>query len=229
MEAKKSPKADLENKKGLYLEIGLVVIIAAALVAFNIKSYDKEAKTAMVHMVEDFVEEDVIQTVEDTPPPPPEPEVPEVVTEVVVVENDAEIKNELGPIDMGDNANKAAETFTPIQTTVEEEVEDEEVFVFVEEVATFPEGEDALYEYLAKEIQYPVQARDGGIEGKVYVRFVVEKDGSITNIRIMRDIGGGCGEEAKRVVKGMPKWKPGKQRGRAVRSEFTLPVNFTLS
>lgn len=229
MEAKKSPKADLEKKKGLYLEIGLVVILAAALVAFNIKSYDKEAKTGMQRMVEDIIEEEVIQTVEETTPPPPEPEVPEVVTEVVVVDNDAKIENELGILDMGDNANKAAETFTPVETTIEQEVEDEEVFVFVEEVATFPGGEDALYEYLQKEIQYPNQARDGNIEGKVYVRFVVEKDGSITNIRIMRDIGGGCGEEAKRVVKGMPKWKPGKQRGRAVRSEFTLPVNFQLS
>lgn len=228
MEAKKSAKADLEKKKGLYLEIGLVVILAASLVAFNIKSYDVEEQAMMVRTQSTEVEEEVIQTMEEETPPPPEPEAPEVVTEVVVVDNDAEIENELGPIDMGDDANKAQEEFTPVKIEEDVEVEEEEVFVFVEETASFPGGDDALYEYLAKNIKYPAQARETNIEGKVYIKFIVEKDGSVSDVKCIRDIGGGCGAEAVRVVKTLPKWKPAKQRNRTVRSYFTLPVAFTL-
>ena len=228
MEAKKSAKADLENKKGLFIEIGLVVILAASLVAFNMKSYDMSELDIQQRVAVDELEDIIIQTQEETPPPPPEPEVPEVTTELVIVENDAEIENELGVLDVGDDANKEQETFVPVQIEEEQEVEEEEIFAVVEEVPTFVGGEDALYKFLGESIKYPAAALDNGIEGRVYVRFVVEKDGSVSNVRVLRDIGGGCGAEAMRVVKSMPKWKPGKQQGRAVRAEFNLPVNFTL-
>ena len=229
MEAKKNPQADLEKKKGLYLEIGLVAILAITLFAFNIKSYDQEEIQVQTRTAIDEVDETLIQTAEeDTPPEPPEPEAPEVVTEVNVIENDAESEHELGILDMGDDANKAAEAFTPVEIEEEKEVVEEEIFVFVEEQPSYPGGEAEMYKYFSDNIKYPDLARNGNIEGKVYVRFVVEKDGSITNVRVMRDIGGGCGNEAMRVVKAMPKWKPGKQRGKAVRTEFNLPVSFTL-
>lgn len=228
MEAKKSAKADLEKRKGLYLEIGLVVILVASLVAFNVKSFDKQEQTEIVRNVENIVEEEIIQTMEEETPPPPEPEAPEVVTEVKVVDDNQEIKNELGLIDMGDAANKAQEDFTPVKVEVEVEEEEEEIFVFVEQQPTFPGGDDALYAYLGKNIQYPKAAADGNIEGKVYIKFVVEKDGSVSDVKCIRDIGGGCGAEAVRVVKTLPKWTPGKQRGRSVRTYFTLPVAFTL-
>ena len=109
------------------------------------------------------------------------------------------------------------------------EGEEEEIFVFVEEFPSFPGGEEALYKYLYDNLQYPDMARDNNITGKVVIRFVVEKDGSITKAAIAREIGGGCGKEALRVVNGMPKWKPGKQSGKAVRTEFTLPVDFQLN
>lgn len=228
MELKKSPKADLEDKKGLLLEIGLVVALVFALVAFNIKSYDAEEVEVAQRTAINEIEDVIIQTAEDTPPPP-EPEAPEVATELVVVENDAEITHELGIVDMGDDANKAQEEFVPVEIEEEVVVEEEEIFQVVEEEPEFPGGMEALYKYLGESIKYPQLAKENNIEGKVYVTFVVEKDGSIANPRILRDIGGGCGNEAVRVVKAMPKWKAGKQRGKNVRVQFNLPVSFKLN
>jgi len=225
MEAKKSPKADLENRKGLYLEIGLVVILAVALLAFNIRSYDREQVEVMERVVLDEVEETIIQTEEQEKPPEPEPQQEQVLTEIEVVENDQEVE----AIDMSSFTEEVVngEVSAPIVEEKEEEVE-EEVVIIPDVNPEFNGGEAKLYEYLSENIKYPDLARDGGITGKVYVQFVVEKDGSITNIQVKRDIGGGCGEEAKRVVRGMPKWKPGKVGGRTVRSQFILPINFIL-
>lgn len=228
MELKKSQKADLENKKGLFAEVGLVVILAAALVGFNIKSYDREDVVVETREVSAEVEEQIVQTKELETPPPPEPEVPEVVTQVSVVQNDAEITNELGPVDMSANNAVNTEVQHVEVSQKEEEVAEEEVLVFVEENPEFPGGDAARLKFLSENLKYPPAARDNGIQGKVYIQFVVERDGRITNAKVLRDIGGGCGAEALRVVKSMPKWKPAKQQGRAVRSQFTLPVQFTL-
>ncbi|MBQ0161118.1 MAG: energy transducer TonB [Bacteroidales bacterium] len=228
MEAKKTPKADLENRKGLFLEIGMVVILAAVLVAFNVRTYEKEIKEVSTRTVADEIEDQIIQTQEEETPPPP-PEEPEVVaTDLTIVENDAELTNEVGIINAEDNANKAQEEFTKVEVEQEEEVEEEEIFLVVEEDAEFPGGLEALSKYLAENIKYPQLAKENNITGRVFVSFVVEKNGSVGNIKILRDIGGGCGAEAVRVVKAMPKWKPGKQRGKPVRSQFNLPVNFDL-
>lgn len=227
MEAKKTPRADLENRKGLYLEIGLVTILSLCLLAFNWKSYEKEAKVINTRDVDMVIDADVIQTQEEETPPPP-PEEPEVVaTELTVVENDAELTNEVGIINAEDNANKAQEEFH-VEETVEEVIVEEEIFLVVEEDPEFPGGLEALGKYLSENIKYPALAKENNITGRVFVSFVVEKDGHVGNIKILRDIGGGCGAEAVRVVKAMPKWKPGKQRGKPVRSQFNLPVSFEL-
>ena len=227
MELKKNPKADLEKRRGLYLEIGLVVILAATLVAFEVKSYDSEEETAFQREVIDEPEEVIIQTDVVEPPPPPPPEVPEVTTLINVVDDEQKIENEFVV-----NAEVTEETknveITQVKVEEEEEVAEEPIFTVVESEPEFPGGMEALYKYLAQNIKYPQLARENGITGKVYVTFVVEKDGSIANPRILRDIGGGCGAEAIRVVKAMPKWSPGKQRGKAVRVQFNLPVNFNL-
>lgn len=230
MEAKKSEKADLEKKKGLHLEIGLVTILALVLVAFNLRSTDKKDSGFAQQMVTTEMEEEILQTQQDEDIPEPEPEQPEpeVTTELEVVDDDADIKNELGIVDAGDNANKQQEEVVITDVGTEEVVEEEEIFVFVEEYPSYPGGEEALYKYLGENIQYPDVARDNNITGTVVIRFVVEKDGSITKAAIAREIGGGCGKEALRVVNSMPKWKPGKQSGKAVRTEFTLPVQFQL-
>ncbi len=232
MEAKKSQKADLENKKGLFLEIGMVTILALVLVAFNLRSTDKKDSNFAVQQVSTEMEEEILNTEEEQPEEPePEPEQPEpeVTTELEVVDNDAEIENELGIVDAGDDASKKQEEVVITDVGNEEAVEEEEIFVFVEEFPSFPGGEEALYKYLNDNLQYPDMARDNNITGKVVIRFVVEKDGSITKAAIAREIGGGCGKEALRVVNSMPKWKPGKQSGKAVRTEFTLPVDFQLN
>lgn len=226
MEAKKSPKADLENRKGLFLEIGLIVILALAFLAFNIKKYEREQVEAISRTVVDEVEETVLNTEEQEKPPEPEPVQEQVLTDIDVVDNDAVIENE---VDMSAFTEEVlnVDVSAPIVEEKEEEVE-EEVVIIPDVNPEFGGGEAKLYEYLQENIQYPQLARDGGITGKVYVQFVVEKDGSITNVQVKRDIGGGCGDEAKRVVKAMPKWKPGKVGGRTVRSQFVLPVNFNL-
>lgn len=231
MEAKKSEKADLEKKKGLHLEIGLVTILALVLVAFNLRSTDKKDSGFVQQMVSTEMEEEIIQTQqeEDIPEPEPEQPEPEVTTELEVVDDDADINNELGIVDAGDNANKQQEEVVITDVGGEETVEEEEIFVFVEEYPSFPGGEEALYKYLGESIQYPDVARENNITGTVIIRFVVEKDGSITKAAVAREIGGGCGKEALRVVNAMPKWKPGKQSGKAVRTEFTLPVQFQLN
>ncbi len=227
MELKKDPKADLEKRRGLYLEIGLVVTLVAALVAFNVKSYDKEEKVQFERQASEEQEEIIIQTQQEELPPPPPPEAPEVTTELEVVEDDAEIKTELVV-----NAEVTDETknieITPVKIEEEEEEEETQIFTVVENDPEFPGGMEALYKYLRDNIKYPQLARDNNITGKVYVTFVVERDGSIANPRVLKDIGGGCGAEAIRVVKSMPKWTPGKQRGKNVRVQYNLPVNFSL-
>ena len=108
------------------------------------------------------------------------------------------------------------------------EVEDDAIFVVAENAPEFPGGSDSLYAYIARNIKYPEAAKKEKIEGRVFVTFVIEKDGRVSNAKILRDIGGGCGEEAIRVVKNMPKWKPGTQRDNPVRFQFNLPVSFML-
>ena len=228
MESKKTPKADLEKRKFMHWEIGLVIILAITLVAFNIKSYDREEKEVSKRTAESEIEDVVIQTQQEETPPPP-PEEPEVVaTDLTVVENDAELTNEVGIINADDNANKAQEEFVRVEVVEEEQEEEEEVFLVVEDDPEFPGGLEALSRFIAENIKYPQLAKENNITGRVFVTFVVEKDGSVANVKVLRDIGGGCGAEAVRVVKAMPKWKPGKQRGKAVRTQFNLPVSFNL-
>lgn len=110
----------------------------------------------------------------------------------------------------------------------EEESEEQQIFMVVDLMPEFPGGEANLNKYLAENIINPQMAKENGIQGRVFVTFVVERDGSVTDVRVLRGIGGGCDEEAVRVVKGMPKWTPGKYGGEAVRVQYNLPVKFTL-
>lgn len=227
MEAKKSPKADLEKKKGLFLEIGLVATLALVLLAFNLKSYDQKEIEIIQNHIDGPEELDVQITKPDEPPPPP-PE-PEVVTptELNVVADNEQVDDV--DINAEDDANTAQEAYVaPVVETKDEEVVEEEIFISVEKMPEFPGGEEKLYKYLRDNLKYPDMATQQNIQGKVYVQFVVEKDGSIANPKVLRDIGGGCGDEALRVVRAMPKWNPGIQRTKKVRVQYTLPVNFQL-
>ena len=178
---------------------------------------------------------------EETPPPPPPPPPPEAMAERVrftapIVVEDSAVENSMVSMD---DLNKRSNT-EALSSNVEVQIEEsntpsileeppvKEIFTVVEEQPGFVGGEESRIAYLQQNIKYPEEAKELGIQGKVFVTFVVEIDGSITDVKVLRGIGGGCDEEAIRVVSSMPKWVPGKQRGTAVRVQFNLPIKFTL-
>ncbi|HKK10547.1 MAG TPA: energy transducer TonB [Bacteroidales bacterium] len=223
MELKKSPKTDLEKKKILFLQAGLIISLALVLTAFEWKSYKKQGNTLLPREISD-VPEEMIPVTNTKPPPPPEP--PKTTTELNIVKNEIDVEDKI-IIDAGAGQDTKIEQWRP-QIPDEKYVEDDKIFIVVEEDPGFPGGEQARMQYLANNIEYPQLARENRIQGTVYVTFVVEKDGSVTDVRVLRGIGGGCDQEAIEVVKNMPKWKPGKQRGKPVRVQFNMPIRFTL-
>ena len=223
MEEKKSPKADLEGKKLTFTLIGLIIALALTWGVFEIKSYDKQEFADIGRTVEVLEEEMVEITKQEQKPQPVE--VPKQTTQIQVVEDDVEVEDV--EINADIDQNEIIEEYVAPEVE-EEEVVEQEIFQIVEEMPDFPGGVAKLSEYLQKNIKYPQMARESGIQGRVFVNFVVEPDGSVSNVKVLRSLGGGCDEEAMRVVKAMPKWKPGKQRGKAVRVSYILPVNFKL-
>jgi len=224
MEAKKTSKADLENKKRIFLQLGLVVALAIVWSAFEYKQYERRHIDLGQLDIEIIEEEDIPITRQETPPPPPPPE---PSTELIIVEDDVEIDEEF-MIDTEATVFTEVQEFTPI-IVEEEEIAEETIFTIVEDEPEFPGGPSALMQYLQSNLRYPTMAREAGIQGTVFVTFVVERDGSITDVKILRGVGGGLDEEAVRVVRGMPRWTPGRQRGQAVRVQFNLPIRFVLN
>ena len=223
MEAKKNPEADLEKTRGLFLNVGFILALLIVIGAFRYHS--GETELADLGEVQDTFEEmkDIPLTEQPPPPPPPPPVPPEPVP---VPEE--EIEEEIIEYNFESDFDEDTEILDfAITEDIEEEVADE-IFDVVEDQPEFPGGEAALYSYLGENINYPSQARRMGIEGRVYVQFVVDRDGSITQVQAVRGIGAGCDEEAVRVVKAMPKWDPGRQRGRAVRVKMIVPITFKL-
>ncbi|MFU8842948.1 MAG: energy transducer TonB [Bacteroidales bacterium] len=221
---KKSPKADLENKKVIFIEIGLVVALAITLAAFEWKSYEKRDLMEITREV-DLTPEEMAEITLHTPPPPPPPP-PQQTTVIEIVEDDLEIDDDI-EIDVEADQTTVIQEYVPVQ--VEEELEDVQVFTVVESMPEFPGGDAARIKYLNDNIIYPQMARESGIQGRVFVTFVVERDGSVTDVQVLRGIGGGCDEEALRVIRNMPKWVPGKQRGKPVRVQFNMPILFKLN
>lgn len=219
MEAKKNPEVDLERRKGSFMLLGLVTALALTLVAFEWTTFEKQLGS-LGSLDLEFLEEEVIPPSATPPPPPPPPPAPTTVLEIV------DDKEDIVEVEMQDQEVKE-DTKVEIQTR-EEVVEEEQIFTIVEEMPSFPGGEAELFKFLGKNIKYPQMASDAGISGVVYVTFVVDKDGKIRDVKVLRGIGGGCDEEAIRVVKSMPAWKPGKQRGKAVTVQYNLPIRFTL-
>ncbi|MDP2422961.1 MAG: energy transducer TonB [Bacteroidales bacterium] len=224
MESKKSAKANLENKRRMFVQIGLIVALTITLVAFEWKSYDRIMTDLGEREMVDIPEEMIEITRQDQPPPPPAP--PPQTTLINIVEDNVEIKDDI-IINVDVDQKTRIEAYIP-PAVVEKEVEEHEIFIVVEVSPSFPGGEADRIRFLQENIRYPQMARESGIQGTVYVQFVVERDGSVTDVKVLRGIGGGCDEEAIRVIKAMPKWNPGKQRNRPVRVQFTMPIRFTL-
>lgn len=221
MELKKSQNANLEKKRIPLIIIGILFSTALVLVAFEWRTYETEV-ASLGQLDIDLIEEEIIPISQQQPPPPPPPPAPTTVIEIV--EDEKEIEEELVIEDMEVDEDTEIEF---IEEAVEEVVE-EQIFTIVEEMPSFPGGEPAMMKYLANNIKYPAIAKDANIQGTVYVTFVVNEKGEVKDVKVLRSIGGGTDEEAIRVVENMPKWKPGKQRGKAVKVQYNLPIRFTL-
>lgn len=229
MEIKKSPKADLEGKKMLFKEIGLAVVLGLVLACFEWSQRDVQLDLS--GMVDDSaaVEEEMVPvtTQEEIKPPPPPP--PPKLTEVLnIVDDDTEINDEMELIDSEANEDTEFEIRDVVEVVEEEPEEDNEVFLIVEEMPSFPGGNEKIAEYLSKNIKYPVIAQENGIQGRVFVNFIINQKGEVTNVKVARPFDPNLDKEAVRVVENMPKWNPGKQRGKAVKVSYNLPINFVL-
>jgi protein TonB len=217
------------------LLIGVFMIGAAVtyplLAAYLTKSkIVKETKT---------VEIDILNAPKEElpPPPPPPPPPPDVVQQqrfvAPVVTTDSVETTMVTQDDLSTKPNTEAPAeesmvVEEVKTQVIEQAAPAQIFTVVEEQPTYPGGDEARIKYLQDNMKYPEEAKELGVQGKVYVTFVVEVDGSISDVKVLRGIGSGCDDEAIRVVKSMPKWVPGKQRGVPVRVQFNLPINFKL-
>jgi protein TonB len=226
MEEKKSPKASLENKKSLFILIGLVMALSFIYIALEWTAREITIYEGVQTDLKTEEELDIIQTTQDETPPPPPPPAPEVIEVLNVVENTVETQTI--NIETEDTKNKAVEIIAaPVAAPIHEE-DEQVIFQVVETMPQFPGGEQALFKFLNENIKYPVIAQENGIQGRVICQFVVNTDGSIVDIQVVRGVDPSLDKEAVRVIQSMPKWIPGKQRGKPVRVRFTLPINFKL-
>lgn len=223
MESKKSEKADLTKKSGLFFSVGLLITMGLALFAFESKQYDDNNINDLGRSTNEF--EEVIEVPPTEIPPPPQPVIQQ--PQIVEVPDEEEIKEDLKiNLDIEVTEDTKPETVI-VQATVEEEDVDQ-IFTVVEESASPKGGMAAFYKYVSDKMKYPAQARRMGTEGRVFVEFVVNRDGSITDVRAVKGIGAGCDEEAVRVVQSAPPWTPGKQRGKPVKQKMVIPIIFKL-
>jgi len=229
MEPKKHKKANLENKKILFREIGFVVAIALVFIAFEWTSVPKELNGFSQEQQSDVVQENVPVTRQQErkePPPPPPPQSTDVLN---IVDNDVDIEDELVLEET------AADQDTKVQIDAflqqeESEEEDEEIFVIVQDMPDFKGGGlKAFTKYVQKKLEYPLIAQENGVQGTVFVRFVVDKDGSIIMVEIIRGVDPVLDKAAMAAVTDAPDWEPGKQRGKPVRVCCTIPIVFRLN
>ena len=228
MEIKKTEKASLENKKLLFVEIGLVVSLAITLFAFEWTS--TETETALLEdTTEILIEEEIISTQMETPPPPPEaPKIPVLSDQIDIVDDEIEIEDDMF-MNLEDDASLGVEIMDYVDV-IEEEVEEEAIpFQLVEEKPSFQGGDaNQFSKWVNQRLVYPEIAKENGVQGRVTLQFTVEKDGSVTKVKVLRGVDPSLDKEAVRVVSQSPKWKPGKQRDRAVPVTYTFPVIFQL-
>jgi periplasmic protein TonB len=243
----KYPDLDIFRISGSLRIYGIMVALIIMIFAFSWTNYDQKMDlSGLLGTLDEVIEMETPRTAEPPPPPPPPPppavqvvatDLPDIETKIF---EDRSISEETA-IEVPVIIKKEKEAPPPPPPPPPPTEDEREIFKVVEDAPTFPGCEEIvekperqqcaetkLLEFIYSQITYPGIARENGIEGMVYVRFVVERNGSISNIEVVRDVGGGCGDEAARVVKLMPKWNPGKQRGMPVRVMFTLPVKFDL-
>ena len=227
MEIKKSPKADLQNKRGLFLEIGLAVSLLVVILAFN---WSQREKVYVIMPTEVSVtdEEVIINTTQDQKPPEPVKQTITVVSDVLnIVKNDTKITTELSFEEFDPDA---AVNVAPIAAKPKEEkIEEEQPFLKAEFMPQFQGGDlNDFRAWVQKKLIYPAIAQENGVQGKVILTFVIEKDGTLTNIEILATPDPSLADEAIRVLKTSPKWTPGKQRNKPARVKYTLPIDYKI-
>jgi protein TonB len=228
MDAKKSPKADLENKKTIFLQIGLVIALVLCLLAFNWTTGKKDA-SIFEGMNEQAIEEEQIPVTEEIPPeqaPPPEVTVTDLFE---IVQDDVVLANDVSFDDDETTEDKVVEIYAPVSLQAEEEATEEEVFVIVEDMPKFKGGDiNKFREWVQKRVRYPEIASENGIQGRVYITFVVETNGLVSNVSVTRSVDALLDDAAKEAVEASPKWEPGMQRGRPVRVRYSIPIIFQI-
>jgi periplasmic protein TonB len=223
MEAKKTEKADLTKKTSLFFSIGLLVTMALVFMAFEWRDYEDSLVDLQGKNTNIFEEMLEVPPTEQPPPPAPIIQQPQIVE----VPDEEEIKEDLN-LKFDVEVTEETKVEEVIVAPVEEKEDVDQIFSVVEEGAEPKGGMPAFYKYVGEKIKYPAQARRMGVEGRVFVEFVVNRDGSIVDVKSIKGIGAGCDEEAVRIVQSAPAWKPGKQRGKAVRQKMVIPIIFKL-
>jgi len=229
MKTKKSPKADLENKKVLFVEIGLIVALAIILGAFEYKTYERDVSMITAE-IQQVIEEEQIPITMETPPPPPEaPKTPVLSDAIEIVDDDIIIEEDIF-IETEDDESFAVEIRDYIDYEEEEAVEEEEIpLAIVEEKPSFMGGDENTFtKWVLERIVYPEVAKENGIQGRVVLSFIVDADGYVKNVTVLRGIDPSIDKEAVRVVSSSPKWTPGRQRERNVKVRYNFPLNFQL-
>ena len=229
MEIKKSPKANLQNKKLLFMEIGLIVALLIVLGAFEWSTTETsvsilEEETAVV-----IEEEQVPITQEEQLPPPEVPKEPVMSDVIDIVDDDIKVDDDF-LISTEDDASLGVEIKDYVVEQVEEEEVEEEIpFAIVEQKPTF-QGKDAnaFTKWVFSKIVYPEIAKENGVQGRVTLQFTIDTDGSVTNVKVLRGVDSSLDKEAVRVVSSSPKWKPGMKRNKPVKVKYTFPVVFNL-
>ena len=225
MEIKKSPKADLQNKRGLLLEIGLAVSLALVIVAFAYTPKEHRVEKVDLNYGPVEVEMNEITRNDQKPPEPPKKvEVKVIIDLLQVVTNDTKITTDVEFADFDED--------TEVIQTVEikeEEVIDDQPFLVAETMPSFQGGDlNTFRSWVQSNVKFPQIALENGIQGRVVLSFVIEKDGRLTNIQVLQTPDRSLSEEAIRVLNKSPKWSPGKQRNQVVRVKYTLPVDFRV-
>lgn len=227
MNIKKSPEASLEGKRTTFILMGFVFVLAVVYAAFEwtqkeVTVYKVESSDALI-----FEEEVIQQTVQEETPPPPPPPAPDVIEEIQIVEDTKDTRDIV--FSSEDDDKKAQEIIKiPVAEPVEEDPDEHIVYVAAEFPPEFPGGVEKLMEFIQSTLKYPIIAQENNIQGRVICQFTVKRDGSVGDIKVVRSVDPSLDKEAIRVIEAMPKWKPGRQRTKAVNCKFTLPIVFRL-
>lgn len=229
MEIKKSPKANLESKKGLFTEIGFILTLVVVLAAFEWKSKEQTEATFQMEATPEIEVENIPITTEAPPPPPEQPKIPMLSDQIDIVDDDIVVNDDLF-ISLEDTKDMGVEITDYVTEVYEEEIEEAPIpYALVEEKPTFMGGDANMFsKWVGQHLEYPEIAKENGVQGRVTLQFTVNPDGTVSNIKVLRGIDSSLDKEAIRVVASSPKWTPGKQRDRAVKVIYNFPVIFQL-